>query len=338
MINTAVIGGSGYSGAELIQVLLQHPSVRITQVFAHSSAGSYVFESFPRFRKLFDARYELYSPEKLGDADLIFLSLPSGEAMKIVPALIDRGKKVIDLSGDFRLSSPKVYEEFYGHPHTASALLAEAIYGLSEFNRKEIADARLIANPGCYPTSILIPLIPVLRERLVEPNAISITSVSGTSGAGRSNTLELSFSEVNENFRAYKVGVHQHIPEIEAGLKRFGNCDATITFIPHLAPLTRGIHTTIVAPVRQRVNEQTLAEIYHSWFGNEPFIRLLGTEQPELRNVTKTNFCDIGFRVDPTSQRLVLFSVIDNLIKGAAGQAVQNMNIAFGMEETEGLL
>ncbi len=338
VIRIAVVGASGYSGAELLQILLRHRSASITQLFAHSSVGKSVFESFPRFRKLLDARYETYSPDSLNHADLVFLSLPSGEAMQIVPTLLKRGIRVIDLSGDFRLADPLVYKQFYGRSHVAPEFLASAVYGLAEFNRKEIAGAQLIANPGCYPTSLLIPLIPALRERVIEPSGISVSSISGTSGAGRKESLELSFSEVNENVYAYKVGTHQHIPEISSGLRRFAECEVDVAFVPHLAPLTRGIHTTIVAPLKPNVTDRTLHDLYHSWFINEPFIRLLDGHLPQVKDVAGTNFCDVGFTVHASSKRLYLFSVIDNLVKGAAGQAVQNMNILFGIQETEGLL
>ncbi|HEY4644373.1 MAG TPA: N-acetyl-gamma-glutamyl-phosphate reductase [Bacteroidota bacterium] len=338
MLNIAIVGASGYSGAELLQILLRHRSANVTQLFARSAAGTSVLETFPRFRKLMNARFEAYSPESLKDADLVFLALPSGEAMEVVPEIVERGMRVIDLSGDFRLADHKVYERYYARPHSAPELLAQSVYGLPEFNRSAIAGAHLVANPGCYPTGILIPLVPLLRDGIVEPEGISINSISGTSGAGRKNSQELSFSEVNENVRAYKVGVHQHIPEIFGGLQRFAGCAADVAFVPHLAPLTRGIHTTIIARMKQSISEPQLHDLFHSWFVNEPFVRLLDGRPPEVKDVAGTNFCDIGFKLDASSNRLYLFSAIDNLIKGAAGQAVQNMNILFGIEETEGLL
>jgi N-acetyl-gamma-glutamyl-phosphate reductase len=270
-------------------------------------------------------------------SDLVFIALPSGEAMGIMPELVGMGMRVIDLGGDFRLKDPALYRSYYGREHNAPDLLPDAIYGLSELNRPAIAGADVIANPGCYPTSAILPLAPLLAEGVIRTEGIAITSMSGVSGAGRSSSVEMSFSEVNENLRAYKATTHQHIPEIRAALSIAAGSEVSLSFIPHLVPITRGIYTTIHAPLAEDATQESIAELFGSYYGMEPFIRVSSTAIPEIRNVTHTNCIDIGFRVDTGNRQVVLFSAIDNLVKGAAGQAVQNMNIMLGYPETEGL-
>lgn len=333
----SILGASGYSGVELVKILSRHRYAETEYLFANSSAGKRVDEVYPWFAKSVSTEYLPYTAERVAGSDLLFIALPSGEAMGIVPELIGNGTRVIDLGGDFRLKDAGLYQQFYGREHRAPALLPDAVYGLPEWSRAAISTAEVIANPGCYPTSAILPLAPLLKEKLVEPRGITITSMSGVSGAGRSSSVEMSFSEVNENIRAYKATTHQHIPEIRAALEAISGRKVGLSFIPHLVPITRGIYTTIHAPLAEGVSASRVGEVFDAYYGTEPFIRISATAIPEIRNVVHTNYIDIGFRVDAENGQLVLFSTIDNLVKGAAGQAVQNMNIMLGFPETEGL-
>ncbi|NUN70765.1 MAG: N-acetyl-gamma-glutamyl-phosphate reductase [Bacteroidetes bacterium] len=333
----AIIGASGYSGAELLKILLRHPQVTVSAVFANASAGKRVDELYPSFRAQSDLVYETYSPERTADADLVFIALPSGEAMKYVPQLLDAGRRVIDLGGDFRLQDASLYTKYYKHDHLAADYLPQAVYGLPEWNAAAIASAQLIANPGCYVTSALLPLLPLLKEGLIQPNGITISSLSGVSGAGRSSSVDLSFTEVNESVKAYKVGVHQHTPEIETVLHTFGGVPSTVTFVPHLIPITRGIYSTIVVQPATAVTSERIADVYAAHYASAPFVRTIGAAVPEIKHVQQTNYCDIGWKVYERNGQIILHSVIDNLVKGAAGQAVQNMNLMFGFDETTAL-
>ena len=282
-------------------------------------------------------KVEQFKPEALNDLDLLFVALPSGQSMQVVKEAVNANIKVIDIGGDFRLKDAAVYTKYYNHEHTETALLSKAVYGLSEWNEEAISKAKLVANPGCYPTSILLALIPLLKDNLIESKNIGITSYSGTSGAGKSVTANMIFSEVNESVRAYKVGNHQHNPEIKQYLEYFSGVEANFSFVPHLLPVTRGIYTTIHAELKKNISEKELINVFKHNYSSAKFIRVIGTEIPEMKNVVNTNFCDIGLRIYENNA-LVLFSTIDNLVKGAAGQAIQNMNIMFGFQQTEGLL
>ena len=333
-----MVGASGYSGLEVVSRLLRHPSVRIGKLFANTSAGKVLSEILPRLSGTSNITLEPYSLEAACVSDLVFIALPSGEAMNIVPQLLDRGKKIIDLGGDFRLKNAAVYEQYYGRDHTARERLREAVYGLPEWNRESIRQASLVANPGCYPTGALLPLLPLLKEGFIRENGIAISSLSGVSGAGRSASTDLSFAEVNESVKAYKVGVHQHIPEIRSLLSDLAGKTTTCTFVPHLLPITRGIYTSIYAPLASHGGLEEVTRIYKRYYGKERFVRFSPERIPEIKHVVHTNFVDIGYRLDRENNTLILFSVIDNLVKGAAGQAIQNMNIMFGLNETEGLV
>ncbi|HEX9614935.1 MAG TPA: N-acetyl-gamma-glutamyl-phosphate reductase [Bacteroidota bacterium] len=337
-ISAAVIGASGYSGAELISLLGRHRFVRLGNLFAHSSAGKQLDEVFPRFTSVVKLPLESYSPEAACSNDVIFIALPSGEAMNIVPELLKRGKRIIDLGGDFRLKDPAVYEQYYRRPHTAPDQLKTAVYGLPEWNRSALKTAKLVANPGCYPTGATLPLLPLLKKGLIRKQGIVVSSLSGVSGAGRSASTDLSFTEVNESVRAYKVGVHQHLPEIQSVLSGFSGDRVTVTFVPHLLPITRGIYTSLYAPMASEFSLDTVTDIYAQYYGGEPFVRFSPDRIPEIKNVTGTNFIDIGYRLDRENKCLIILSVIDNLVKGAAGQAIQNMNTMFGFDETEALI
>jgi N-acetyl-gamma-glutamyl-phosphate reductase len=337
-MNVSIIGASGYSGAELIKILLKHRGVTVKNVFAHSSSGKRVDEIYGTFRGQTNLVFEQYSVSQVSHSDLVFVALPSGEAMHVVPELLKAKKRVIDLGGDFRLKDVRAYQEYYRREHVAAELLRESVYGLPEWNCNQIKHARLVANPGCYATSAILPIIPILKENIAERTGIVISSLSGVSGAGKSASLDYSFSEVNESVRAYKVNVHQHTPEIESAITESTSSAVKVTLVPHLIPITRGIYSSIYLRLNKKVEHDDISSLYKKYYTAAPFIRVNSTAIPEIKNVNYTNFCDIGFRIDERNNTLVLLSVIDNLVKGAAGQAVQNMNLMLGFEETEGLL
>lgn len=341
----AVVGASGYSGIELLRILLQHPAVDLRVVTSRQFAGKSVAEVFPRFRGLKSAealRFTAPSPEELAadpSIETAFLALPHGVAAGHAIPLLAAGKKVIDLSADFRLRSAEVYEEFYDHPHPAPELLAKAVYGLPEVRPEAIRAANLIAAPGCYPTSILLPLIPLLKAGLVSPVGIAVASMSGVSGAGRKESLPLLFAECNESARAYGVPKHRHLSEIEQELSIAAATDVVITFVPHLIPVTAGIATTIIAaPGANLTNPEAIGAALEAAYANQPAVRLLGRDQcPDTRHVTRSRFIDIGWSFDARAQRVLLFSAEDNLWKGASSQAVQCLNLMLGLDETTGL-
>ncbi len=340
MTSVAIVGANGYSGEELCRLLAGHPRVRIVAVTSRQHEGKRVGEVLPRLGGhpgLEGLAFLSSDAEALlaTDAEYIFLALPHGLAVEFARPLVFGGRRVIDLSADFRLRSAERYLEFYGEVHGAPELLDQAVFGLPELHRKEIAVAGLVASAGCYPTSILLPLAPLLKAGLLEPDSLIASSASGVSGAGRKADATLLYSECNESLRAYGLPKHRHLSEIEQELTLAAGQDIQITFVPHLAPMTRGIHTTIFAKPRG-----SLAEINACLkvaYASEPFIRF-GDALPDTKNVAGTNFCDIAIRHDERTGRVILLSVIDNLIKGASGQAVQNFNLMAGFPETTGLL
>lgn len=336
MINVGIVGAAGYSGLELIKILNDHPGADIVKLFGNRSAGNYIEEIHPSLKGLISKEIEIFNERLLEEIDLVFVALPSGQSIPFVKSVVDKGKRVIDLGGDFRLDNTEVYRKYYKHEHTEPGLLNIAVYGLSEWNENEISRAQIVANPGCYPTSVLLPLIPLLKENIINEEFISITSYSGTSGAGKAVTENMIFAEVNENVRAYKIGTHQHIPEIKKYLNLFSSSEPDISFVPHLLPATRGIYTTIQSKIKSSINEKLCMEIYNKYYDDKQFIRLFHNTIPEMKNVIHTNYCDIGLSI--TDNIITIISTIDNLIKGAAGQAIQNMNIMYGLDQTEGLL
>jgi N-acetyl-gamma-glutamyl-phosphate reductase len=330
----AIVGASGYSGQELIRLLLRHPHVEITQFTSRQYAGKAVAEVFPRFRGQVDAKFTEPDVNRI-NADAVFLALPHGVAAEFAPALLQKGIKVLDLSADFRLKSAAVYKEFYEHEHPAPDLLKQSVYGLPEIHREQIRVAKLVACPGCYPTSIILGIAPALKSGLVKSDGIIVNSLSGVSGAGRKVADEYLFTECNESARAYSVPKHRHLSEIEQELSWLAGTNVTISFTPHLIPLNRGIISTISLALAKKAEDALAA--YRDFYKGETFVRVTSS-LPDTKNVELTNFCDISVRVDPRTNRLVVVSVIDNLTKGAAGQAVQCLNLVCGYDEATGLL
>ncbi|KAF0159455.1 MAG: N-acetyl-gamma-glutamyl-phosphate reductase [Ignavibacteria bacterium] len=337
MVKIGIVGAAGYSGVELIKLLLAHPEAEIVKLFGHSTVGSRIDQVHSSLRGMISLEIEGFNKDALAGLDLVFVALPSGQSMQVISEAYQTNVKIIDLGGDFRLSNVTDYAKYYKHDHMAINLLGEAVYGLSEWNETNIANAKLIANPGCYPTSVLLPLIPLLKNKVIDSDFINIVSYSGTSGAGKTLSQNMLYSEVNESVRAYKVGNHQHIPEIKQYLDKFSGASTQFSFIPHLLPATRGIYTTIHSKIKSGVKEADIKNAFEKAYSDKPFIRLIAPGIPELKDIHHTNFCDISWKL-VGNDTLVIFSTIDNLVKGAAGQAIQNMNIMFGFEQTEGLL
>lgn len=339
MLKVAIVGASGYTGLELIRILHCHPEVEIACLTSEQSAGKRISEVFPTLRGRCDTVLENLEPVRVSEkADIIFTALPHKAAMEVVPTFLKLGKKVIDLSADYRLSDPAVYGEWY-EPHINPANLKKAVYGLPEIRRSKIKGAKLVANPGCYPTSVILGLAPLLKNRLVDLSSIIVDSASGATGAGRSAKVDSLYCEVNEGFRAYGVGgTHRHTPEIEQELSLLAGEPLKITFTPHLLPMDRGILSTIYAAPERTVNNETLAKLYREFYADEPFVRVLTNGNlPSTAYVRGSNFCDIAPFVDHRTGRIIVVSAIDNLVKGASGQAVQNMNLVCGFPETMGL-
>lgn len=338
MIRAAVAGATGYAGAELVRILSGHPGVELTVITSRQFAGQRFDRIFPAMAGRVHLVCEELNDERVCDrADVLFTALPHKLPMNVAPAILKRGRRLIDLSADFRFNDAAVYEAVY-QPHASRELLSEAVYGLSEVYTSQIRAARLIGNPGCYPTSVLLPLIPLVRSGLIDVEGIVADCKSGVSGAGRSPSLTAHYGEVNESFKAYKVAAHRHSPEMETYLGREAGRPVTLTFVPHLVPMTRGMLATIYARPAVGVTAQTVQECLSAFYADCPFVRLRPAGMPpDTLHVRGSNYCDIGFVVDDRTQRLILMAAIDNLVKGAAGQAVQNMNLMFGLDEAAGL-
>jgi len=343
-IKVAVVGASGYSGAELLRLLLRHPNAELVAVTSRSLAGKALSKEFPRFKGVGVADSLTFTaPDaaalKAAGAEIAFLALPHGVSVEYAKPLLELGIKVIDLSADFRLRSAALYEEFYGHAHPAPELLAEAVYALPEARAAEIKAARLIACPGCYPTSIIVPLIPLLKAGLLADSPLSIASMSGASGAGRKESIPLLFCEVQNSVRSYSVPLHRHLSEIGQELAIAAGREVKLSFVPHLMPTHSGICTTIFAQLQPGVTLEQVGDVLKKAYAGQPFVRLLGANQsPDTKNVTGTNFIDIGWAYDARAGQLILMSTEDNIGKGASGQAVQNLNLVCGFEPTAGLL
>lgn len=339
MLKVAIVGASGYTGVELIRLLHCHPEVAVTCLTSEQSAGKRISEIFPTLRGRCDLLLENLEPVRVAEkADIIFTALPHKAAMEVVPTFLRLGKRVIDLSADYRLSDPQVYGEWY-EPHINPANLKKAVYGLPELRRDKIRKAKLVANPGCYPTSIILGLAPLLKKRLIVATSIIADSASGVTGAGRSAKVDSLYCEVNEGYKAYGVGgTHRHTPEIEQELSLLAGAELKVTFTPHLVPMDRGILSTIYAAPCRETTTDKLVKLYQEFYCGEPFVRVLPAGNlPSTAFVRGSNFCDIAPLVDRRTGRVIIVSAIDNLVKGASGQAVQNMNIVCGFPETMGL-
>lgn len=342
MIKAAVVGAAGYAGGELVRLLVQHPGAELVALAGHSNAGKSLSELSPWFSGICEMPLDEFSPEKLAEAgaDVVFLALPAGVATEAAAELLERGIKVIDLGADFRFADADVYEQWYKKPHARPDLLPQAVYGLPEIWRDEVKGASLIGNPGCYPTSVQLALYPLLKAGLGDLSRPVIADCkSGVTGAGRNAQKHLLYCEANDSINAYGVAGHRHTPEIEQGLSRMSGEVASVLFTPHLTPMSRGILSTVYIGLKQTVAQSELRELYLAAYADEYFVRVLPEEVwPHTRWVAGSNFCDINLKLDERTGLLVVSAAIDNIVKGAAGQAIQNMNIMFGLPESVGLM
>src|SRR5450631_1331177 len=335
MIKVGIVGGTGYTGVELLRLLAAHPKVALQVITSRADAGTPVSQMFPNLRGYVDLPFTHPDQAHLEKCDLVFFATPNGIAMQQVRALLDAGVKVIDLAADFRLQDVASWEKWYGMSHACPDLIAEAVYGLPEVNRAQIKSARLVANPGCYPTAVQLGFIPLLETGVIESNSLIADAKSGVSGAGRKAEIPYLFCEAADNFKAYGVAGHRHLPEIKQGLARAAGKEIGLTFVPHLAPMIRGIHATLYGKLTREVDLQAL---YEQRYASEPFVDVMPAGSlPETRSVRGANHCRIAVHRPQGGDTVVVLSVIDNLVKGAAGQAIQNMNLMFGLPETTGL-
>lgn len=337
-MKVSIIGTTGYGGGELLRILHHHPVFNIQSV--HTTREEIpISEEYPHLTGISTMRLEHIDPEKIArHSDIVFIAAPSGVSGQLVPMFAKTDIQIIDLSGDLRLNDGETYRKWYKHEPVDSHFVEQAVYGLSEWNKEKIREARIVANPGCYPTATLLGLAPVVREGLIDPDMIIIDAKSGASGAGRSVSKNLLFSEINENFQIYKVNEHQHIPEIEQQLNDWNEKVSPISFNTHLLPITRGIMTTMYVKLKENMNTDQLIDLYREQYENHPFVRIRRKGNfPSVKEVSGSNYCDIGLKVDERTGRITIVSVIDNLMKGAAGQAVQNANLMNGLDEKTGL-
>ena len=335
MIEVGIVGGTGYTGVELLRLLARHPQTSLRAITSRGEAGTRVADMFPNLRGHVDLNFTDPKDAALTDCDVVFFATPNGIAMQQTRALLAAGVKVIDLAADFRIKDIAVWEKWYGMTHACPELVAEAVYGLPEVNRAQIREARLVANPGCYPTAVQLGFLPLLEAGLVDPDYLIADAKSGVSGAGRKAETHILFSEAADNFKAYGVAGHRHWPEIKQGLERVTRAPVGLTFVPHLTPMIRGIHATLYMRLS---NEADLQAVYERRYAQERFVDVLapGTH-PDTRSVRGSNVCRIAVHRPRGEKTVVVLSVIDNLVKGAAGQAVQNMNIMFGLDEGLGV-
>ena len=338
MIQVGIVGGTGYTGVELLRILALHPQVHIKTVTSRADAGKRVDALYPNLRGHVDAVFSEPTIENLGQCELVFFATPNGTAMRMARALLERGVKIIDLAADFRLSDPAVWEKWYGEPHACPDLLQEAVYGLPETSREQIRKARLVANPGCYPTATQLGFLPLIEAGLIRLDNLIADVKSGVSGAGRKAEIPILMSETGESLKAYNVKGHRHLPEIRQGLERAAGREVGLTFVPHLTPMIRGIHATLYARLNILGDSMDLQALYENRYRDEPFVDVLPPgSHPDTRDVRGSNRCQIAVHRPQGGDTVVVLAVEDNLVKGAAGQAVQNMNLMFGLEETLGL-
>lgn len=336
MIKVGVVGGTGYTGVELLRLLVNHPDVELRVITSRSESGRKVAELFPNLRGFTDIEFTVPDAGELEQCELVFFATPNGTAMTMVPRLLEAGVRVIDLAADFRLADAAVWEQWYGMPHACPEFLREAVYGLTEVNRDAVAGARLVANPGCYPTAVQLGLLPLLEAGVVATDNIIADAKSGVSGAGRKAATGTLLCEASENFKAYAVDGHRHLPEIRQGLERATGKPVGLTFVPHLTPMIRGIHATLYTTAVD--TDMDLQSLFETRFRDEAFVDVLPAgSHPETRSVRGANHCRIAVHRPQQAKTVVVLSVIDNLVKGAAGQAVQNMNVMFGLPEAAGI-
>ena len=339
MIQVGIVGGTGYTGVELLRILVNHPDAEVVAITSRAEEGVRVDELYPNLRGHLDIRFSHPDVRLLAKCDVVFFATPHNVAMKMMPELLAMGTRVIDLSADYRIRDAALWSHWYGEPHACPDLLQEAVYGLPEFNREAIASAQLVACPGCYPTSVQLGFLPLLQQNLINRWRLIANSASGTSGAGRQAKLDSLHSEVSDSFKAYGVKGHRHLPEIEQGLGDIAGDDVDLTFVPHLLPIVRGIHSTLYSQlINPGISLEELQSIYEDRYSDEPFVDVLPLgSHPQTRMVKGANNCRIAIHRPQNRDTLVVLSVIDNLVKGASGQAVQNMNIMLGLAETAGL-
>jgi N-acetyl-gamma-glutamyl-phosphate reductase len=336
MVRIGIVGGTGYTGVELLRLLASHEQAAVAAITSRAESGRRVDELFPNLRGHYELAFSEPEVAKLAACDVVFFATPHNVAMNLVPELLAAGTRVIDLSADYRLRDAQLWSHWYGEPHASPEYLGEAVYGLPEVNRAAIAGARLVACPGCYPTAVQLGLIPLLARRLVDPEHLIASAASGVSGAGRQAKVDNLLSEVSDSFKAYGVTGHRHLPEIEQGLGDVAAGPVRVTFVPHLLPMIRGIHATLFA----RLNDQSedVQALFEEWYANEPFVDVLPAGMlPQTRTVRGANRCQLALAVPRGRDTVVVMSTIDNLVKGASGQAVQNMNIMLGLPESMGL-
>ena len=335
MIKIGIVGGTGYTGVELLRLLAQHPQAEIVAITSRGDAGTDVSAMFPSLRGRVALKFEDPAQANLSACDVVFFATPNGIAMQQAPVLLYAGVKVIDLAADFRIKDIAEWEKWYGMTHACPDWVEKAVYGLPEINREQIRSARLVANPGCYPTAVQLGFMPLIKSGLVETGSLVADAKSGVSGAGRKAETHIMFAEASDNFKAYGVSGHRHLPEIRQGLGLMSGSSVGLTFVPHLTPIIRGIHATLYARIKSEADFQCLFE---RAYADEPFVDVLPEKShPETRTVRSANICRIAVHRPQGGDTLVILSVIDNLVKGAAGQAVQNMNLMFGQDETMGL-
>lgn len=335
MIKVGIVGGTGYTGVELLRLLAQHPNVEVVAITSRGEAGTAVADMFPSLRGRVRLKFEDPAKADLKSCDVVFFATPNGIAMQQAPGLLEAGVRVVDLAADFRIKNIAEWEKWYGMQHACPEWVEKAVYGLPEFNREQIRGARLIANPGCYPTAVQLGFMPLVKAGLVDLRHLVADVKSGVSGAGRKAETHILFSEASDNFKAYGVSGHRHLPEIRQGLGLMAKRDVGLTFVPHLTPLIRGIHATLYARVE---NEADFQALFEECYAGERFVDVLPAKShPETRSVRSANMCRLAVHRPQGGDTLVVLSVIDNLVKGAAGQAIQNMNIMFGLDETLGL-
>ncbi len=336
MIRVGVVGGTGYTGVELLRILANHPEAEIVAITSRAEQGVRVDELYPNLRGHYDLQFSLPDVDLLADCDVVFFATPHNVAMNMVAELFARDVKIVDLSADFRIRDAKLWSQWYGEEHACPEILPEAVYGLPEYNRQAIANARLVACPGCYPTSVQLGLLPLLEKNLVDVEQLIANAASGASGAGRQAKVDNLLAEVSDSFKAYGVAGHRHLPEIEQGLEDIANKKVSVTFVPHLLPIIRGIHSTLYAQLLD--DGVDLQALFEQRYADEPFVDVLPQGMyPQTRTVKGSNHCRIAVAKPQDRETVVVMSVIDNLVKGASGQAVQNMNIMLGLDETLGL-